>query len=110
MVRLGRRGQGAWGANFVNLDRSLARGDGFIGFVGNQSEIQFSQMYEINAFVDFNVLVRLKLRAGYNAMWFLNMANVVDEFDFNLRNTNTINNRNGSIFFQGPMAELEFLF
>ena len=107
---LGVSAKGAWGANFVTLDRSLVRGDGFVGFAGSKSETQFSQMYEINAFVDFHILERLTLRMGYNTMWFLDMANVVDQYDFNLQNTNNINNRNGSIFFHGPMAELQFLF
>ena len=107
---LGVSAKGAWGANFVTLERSLVRGDGFVGFNGSRSETQFSQMYEINAFVDIHILERLKLRMGYDTMWFLNMANVVDQYDFNLQDTNTILNRNGSIFFHGPMAELQFLF
>ncbi len=107
---LGVSAKGAWGADFVTLDRSLARGDGFVGFVGNRSETQFAQMYQVNAFVDFNILERLKLRMGYDMVWFLNMANASDQIDFNLQDANSILNRNGSIFFQGPMAELQFLF
>ncbi len=107
---LGVSAKGAWGANFVTLDRSLVRGDGFVGFAGSKSETQFSQMYEMNAFVDFHLMERLTLRMGYDTMWFLNMANVVDQYDFNLQDTNNLNNRNGSIFFHGPMAELQFLF
>ena len=109
-LTLGVAGKGAWGANFVTLDRSLVRGDGFVGFNNSKSETQFSQMYEIHAFVDFHLLERLNLRMGYNTMWFLNMANVVDQYDFNLQNTGNVNNRDGSIFFHGPMAELQFLF
>ncbi len=109
-LALGASAKGAWGANFVTLDRSLVRGDGYVGFAGSKSETQFSQMYEIDAFVDFHILERLTLRLGYNTMWFLDMANVVDQYDFNLQDTNNIINRNGSIFFSGPMAELQFLF
>ena len=109
-LTLGFMAKGAWGADFVDMDRNLIRGDGLHGFAGKKSDIQFGQMYEMNAFVDFNILERARLRLGYNALWFLNMANVVDQYDFNLKDANNLNRRSGSIYFQGPMAELQFLF
>jgi hypothetical protein len=102
--------KGAWGADFVDLNRQLIRGDGFLGFQGARSTVQFGQMYEFNAFVDINILERARLRFGYNAMCLFNVANVGDQFDFNLQNTNNFNNLRGSVFLQGPMAELQFLF
>ncbi|HVS34791.1 MAG TPA: hypothetical protein VMS17_04360 [Gemmataceae bacterium] len=107
---LGFSAKGAWGADFVTLNRSLVRGDGFRGFAGVNNEVQFAQMYEVNGFVDFRVLERLNLRLGYNCTWMLDMANVEDQLDFKLQNVNNINNRNGNVFFQGPVAELQFLF
>ena len=67
-------------------------------------------LYELNGFVDFHLLERVRLRLGYNAMWFVHMANVTDQYDFNLQNTNGLNNQSGSVFFHGPMAELQFFF
>jgi Putative beta barrel porin-7 (BBP7) len=109
-LTLGVMAKGAWGVDFVDFNRSLVRGDGFVGFTGKNSEMQFSQMYELNAFVDFHILERARIRLGYSTMWLFNVANAMDQVDFNLQNTSTFNNRNGSIYFQGPMAELQFLF
>ncbi len=44
-------------------------------------------MYELNAFVDFHILERARLRLGYNTMWFLNMANVVDQISISICKT-----------------------
>ena len=38
------------------------------------------------------------------------MVTVVDQYDFNLQNTNQFNKRNGSVFFHGPLLEFQFLF
>jgi hypothetical protein len=107
---LGLMAKGAWGVDFVDLDRQLVRGDGFLGFSSHRSETQFAQMYELNAFVDIHIVERCRVRLGYTTLWFANMANVSDQFDFNLQNTDSFNSRNGSVFFHGPMVEFQFLF
>jgi len=109
-LSLGLGAKGAWGADNVELERQLVRGDGFQGFNGSHSTWQFSHLYEINSFVDIRLLERAKLRLGYNAMWFLHMANVGDQYDFNLQNTTRLLKDNGNVFFHGPLAQLEFLF
>ena len=102
--------KGAWGMNDVGLDRSLVRGDGFVGFNGSHNSWQFSHLYELNSFVDIRLLERAKIRLGYNAMWFMHMASVGDQYDFNLQNTSRLIKQDGNVFFHGPLAQLEFLF
>ncbi len=69
----------------------------------------FSQAYELKAYVDFHVLERARIHLGYNAMWLGNVADVGNQYNFNLLDSNSLRN-NGNIFFHGPMAELQFLF
>ena len=107
---LGFNAKAALGADFAHLNRSLTRGDGFVGFDGQRDTIQFSAVFEGGAFIDFHVLDRARIRLGYNALWFTNMVNVVDQYDFNLQNTNQFDKRNGSVLFHGPLLEFQFLF
>jgi hypothetical protein len=107
---LGFGGKTALGANFLEQRSSLVRGDGFVGFNNVKNDIRFSQAYEIKAFVDFHILERARIHLGYNAMWFSNVADVGDQYNFNLQNNSSIRNGSGSVFFHGPVAELQFLF
>jgi hypothetical protein len=110
LFTLGFIAKASLGANFVDADRSLVRGDGYQGFNGQRSFTEFSHMYEMNAFVDIHLLERAKLRVGYNTMWFLHMASVSDQYDLNLQTTNQFPRQNGNVFFHGPQVEFEFLF
>ena len=102
--------KGSLGVNFVDLNRQLVRGDGYIGFDASNNSVQFAQTYELNAFIDIQPLERLKIHIGYGAFWLVDIATTAGEYDFNLQNTSTVNNRTGSVFFHGPMAEIQFLF
>jgi hypothetical protein len=108
-MSLGFAGKAALGANFLEQQTSLIRGDGFVGFNATRNDVQFSHAYELNAFVDFHVLERARIHLGYNAMWLVNVADVGQQYNFNLQNTSP-QNGGGSIFFHGPVAQLEFLF
>jgi hypothetical protein len=109
-VAFGFNGKAAWGANYRRVDYSLVRGDGFTGFQALRSGVIFSQLYELGAFLDVSYLERVRVRAGYNAMWLLQVASVEDQVDFNLGNPRGRANNNGSIFYHGPLIEIEFLF
>ncbi len=100
----------AWGPNIIEVDTKLNRGDGRVGFTGHRNQVSFGEVYDIGAFVDFNFLERLRLRVGYNAMWLLGVATAVDNLDFNLSNTTGHKSNYGSVFYQGPMIEFQFLF
>jgi hypothetical protein len=80
-------GKGAWGANFLDTDISLTRGDGFVGFDTHRSATVFSQIYEMGAFADFHILEKFRLRLGYTATWLIGVAASNDQVDFNLEGT-----------------------
>ena len=42
--------------------------------------------------------------------WVVNVPEAVDQVDFDLSHTPGIKNKHGSIFYHGPMVELQFLF
>ncbi len=107
---VGATAKAALGANYIDVNTKLNRGDGLVGFTGHRNAVSFGEMYDIGLFVDFHILERLRLRAGYNAMWLLGVATAVDNLDFNLANTLGNKSNYGSIFYQGPMLELQFLF
>jgi hypothetical protein len=109
-LSLGILAKGAWGMNFVDDSHSLIRGDGFVGFQNELSSTIFSQMYEIGAFAEIHITERMKVRAGYNALWVLHVDAVVDQYEFNLAKPQGPINHDGSILYSGPMVELQLLF
>jgi hypothetical protein len=102
--------KGAWGANFLTVDVNLKRGDGFQGPHGGRTQTVFSQLYETGFFLDFRVLNCGRLRAGYDLMWAVDVAEALGQFDYNLANTSGRTMNHQSIFYQGPVVELSFLF
>jgi hypothetical protein len=110
IVCAGMWAKGAWGANFIDFDNRLVRGDGFVGFHSTSSKVTFSQIYEAGLFADIAFLERFRFRAGYQAMWFLGIADAQDQVDFNLAHPQGRQKDNGSQFWHGPMAEFQFLF
>jgi hypothetical protein len=103
-------GKGAWGINFYEVQRSLKRGDGFIGFDQTRSASTFSHMYEIGAFGDIGVFDRIHFRAGYSAFWVLHVPEATSQIDFNLRNVMPTHKDDGSIFYHGPTFQVELFF
>jgi hypothetical protein len=112
-ARVGVNAKAALGVNFAEIRTTLVRGDGLVGFdQARHSTVPLAQVYDLGAFVDFDVcgLERLRLRIGYNAMFLVNVVVPEDNLNFNLGAPTARTNNNGSIFYHGPMAELEFLF
>lgn len=102
--------KGAWGANFLTLDVNLLRNDGFQGPHGGRSQTLFSQLYETGFFMDFRLHECARLRAGYNLMWVVDVAEALGQFDYDLSHTSGRTKNNESIFYHGPVVELSFLF
>jgi hypothetical protein len=100
----------AAGVNFIEVETKLNRGDGFEGFHTRRTTSGFGQIYDVGAFVDFHLLERARLRLGYNALWLVGVATAVDNLDFDLSNPGGRQNKTGSMFYHGPMVELQFLF
>jgi hypothetical protein len=108
---VGVNAKAALGVDFAEVRTSLTRGDGFVGFDNRRTKaVTLSQIYDAGAFLDFNFLERGRLRLGYSALFLVNVAAAQDQLDFNLANPAGATNNHGSIFYHGPMAELQFLF
>ncbi len=107
---IGITGKAAGGINFVEEHNTLIRGDGLQGFDYKRNITNFAGIYEAGAFVDFNILERVRLRVGYNAMFLVNVAPAAEQLDFNLANPSGRNEVHSTIFYHGPMAELQILF
>jgi hypothetical protein len=107
-LSVGAWGKGVEGANFIEADTALTRVDGVVGFDNHRSSTVFAQVYELGAFLDFNILERLRVRAAYQCMWMIGVATAPDQVEFNLGATRQ--NDNGSIFWHGPSVQIQFLF
>lgn len=102
--------KGAWGVNIASIGGRLERGDGFVGFHDTQTKFGFSHIYEIGLFTDIVCLERMRVRCGYQCMWFLGVADAQDQIDADLRVTAGRGDMTGSQFYHGPMFEFQFLF
>ena len=70
----------------------------------------FSQVYEVNAFLEAHLSDRIRLRAGYDLLWLVDIKVAQDQLDFNLANPQGQDNRHGNVYFQGPTVEFQLLF
>jgi len=107
---VGCTGKGAWGANFLQRNIRLERGDGLVAFDTHTSGTQFSHLYDFTAWGTLRVAERIRLRAGYQLLWLVNVPEAHQQVDFNLGNPQGQNSPNGSIFYHGPMVELQIVF
>lgn len=101
-------GKGAWGANFLQKDSYLLRGDGLTGFVRNRDELLSSGVFEFQLGMNFAPLPNVRLRAGWEALILCNIATATENIEFNLdRDTRPSNNDSVSFFgwyFGGEVA------
>jgi hypothetical protein len=102
--------KGAWGANFFEKNTILVRGDGLVGINDHTSHTQFSHLYDLGFYVDYYVLERMRIRAGYNLLWLVNVPVAKSQINFDLSNVNGTRSDHGSIFFSGPQFEVQLLF
>ena len=102
--------KGAWGANFLQRNVRLERGDGLVAFDTHTSGTQFSHLYDFTAWGTLRVAERIRLRAGYQLLWLVNVPEAHQQVDFNLANPAGRTNNHGSIFYHGPSVELSVLF
>jgi hypothetical protein len=103
-------GKAGLGPNWVNNTIVLQRGDGFLGINDHHNHVGLSEVFELGGFLDIHITERLRVRGGYQTFWLANVATSQDQIDFNLANTGGRRNYNGSIFYHGPMVEVQFLF
>jgi hypothetical protein len=60
--------------------------------------------------LDFYLLERMRIRASYNLLWLVNVPEAKSQIDYDLLSPNGSRADHGSIFFHGPMIEMQFLF
>jgi hypothetical protein len=109
-IAFGAMGKGGAGANFTSFDHTLTRGDGFQGPGYHHTATQVSQVYEISAYLDFTITEQWRVRAGYQGLWLVDVPLATDQINFDLNNTGAPFNRNGSVFYHGPIVEVQFVF
>ncbi|HXG11278.1 MAG TPA: BBP7 family outer membrane beta-barrel protein [Gemmataceae bacterium] len=109
-LALGWAAKGAWGVNWANVDFSLVRGDGLVGFDTGRRHTMFSHMYDVLGFLELHLLERLRVRAGYTALWLLHVPVAQQQIDFDLSAPLQHRKDNGSVFYHGPQIEMQFLF
>jgi hypothetical protein len=102
-------GKAMCGPNWVERQFQLTRGDGFHGFDVTKNDVKLGQVYEADVAVDWHILDRLRLRAGYMALWAVGISNAAYQFDFNLADQGTRRPELNSAFWHGPFGELQFL-
>jgi hypothetical protein len=100
----------ALGANFLDSDVSLTRGDGLIGFQGHRTHQVFGNVWELSFFLDFYLAERARLHAGYNLLWALNVAEAQQQLSYDLSQTLGSQNNHGTVFYHGPVLELQIVF
>jgi hypothetical protein len=103
-------GKAGIGPNFINRNWTLDREDGLNGFNVRDADTVVSGVFEAGAFLDFHILERLRFRAGYNILFLANVADSHEQVNFDLAFPANVQDSHGTMFFHGPMLEVQFLF
>jgi hypothetical protein len=109
-LTVGITGKGAWGVNFLQTDVGLHRGDGFQGPSSQQNTVIFSQIYELAVWGTIGITEQFRLKAGYQGLWVVGVPQAQQQFNFNLGDLGGARSNTSSVFFHGPMVELQFAF
>jgi hypothetical protein len=109
-IAFGGFAKGMWGPNFEATDVLLRRGDFFYGPSAHVSQTIFSHAYEVGLFADFLISPQFKIRAGYEGLFLVDVPEAVQQVNFDLGNPTGHLNNHGSIFFHGPIFEVQFVF
>ncbi len=98
------------GGDNADVTTRLTRGDDVVAFNNRRSDWNFTSLYEVNAFFDLVTLEKMRIRLGYTALWALNVEEALSQINFDLATQAGIKNTGGSVYFHGPMLEVQFLF
>jgi hypothetical protein len=109
-LTVGITGKGAWGANFLQVDNSLTRGDSFMGPGVRHTTTVFSHLYDFSAWGTFALTEHMRIKAGYQLLWVCNVPQAQQQMNFDLGNPGGVRSNASSIFFHGPMVEFQFAF
>jgi hypothetical protein len=111
-LAIGAFAKGVWGLNFNELTGRLERGDGFLAPLQQNATTLFSHFYETGVFVDLMVLDQMRLRLGYQGLLLVHVPEVQAQINFDLASSllTPEPNYRGSIFYHGPLLELQIAF
>ena len=98
------------GADNADVTTRLTRGDAVVAFNDRRSDWNLTSLYEVNAFFDLVTLEKMRIRLGYTALWALNVEEALSQVNFDLATQSGVKNTGGSVYFHGPMLEVQFLF
>ncbi len=109
-ITFGFCGKAALGPNFAEIENSLVRGDAYVGFDNHRSSTTLAGIWDLNSYVELNLMERLHLRLGYTAFWVTGISTAAEQVNFDLSNPSGVQHDKGSAFYYGPSVELQFLF
>ncbi len=98
------------GANFLEADNQLIRGDGLVFDLGRHHDTQVAGAIELNAFATIWFSPNIRLRGGYQAFWLFEAAQARDQVNFDPSQPLGSIHRADSIFYHGPRIELQIAF
>jgi hypothetical protein len=100
----------ALGVDYCDLHTLLFRGDGFVGRVQDRWHTDFAEEYEMGFFLDVWLCERGRVRAGYTTFWMVDIVEAAQQVNYDLAHQAAQPIREGSVFYHGPLVELEFMF
>ncbi len=98
------------GADDVDQTTRLFREDGPTAFNIKSNHWTASAMTEFGLYFDFLALDRVRLRAGWQFLWVWHVDEAFQRVGYNLAVQPAPGGDGGSIFYQGPVIEMQLLF
>ncbi len=102
--------KGMVGANFVDVDHRLIRGDGLQGPGGLRHPVITSYLLEFGLVFDFCLNDHMRLRAGYQGLCVGNVPEAHAQINFDTRVPTGRSDNHGFILFHGPLIEFQVAF
>ncbi|MGL4462911.1 MAG: hypothetical protein ACRC1K_12245, partial [Planctomycetia bacterium] len=91
-------GKGTYGINFLTTQSSVVRGDGLTLFNYENSGHAGSGIFEGHVGLNCYPHPRIRLHGGWEWMWLSNVANGIDQINFNLQKRPRPNSKHGILF------------
>lgn len=91
-------GRGSWGANFMQRDSYLLRGDGILGFERSRNSALSSGILECQLGMNIVPWNGCKLRVGWEAMWMTSVGTAISNINYNLDVDSRPNNNDNALW------------
>ena len=93
---------------YVDPAETILPGGG--AFDIRRDSVGIGQVYELGLYADVHILERLRIRAGYTCLWAAGVSTAHTQVEYNLAAQGGKARDSSSMFWHGPLAELQFLF